>query len=299
LWPFFPDELKYNVKRQNAVLSRSNLFLTSVMLTHARLDALLVASLVVAVAMYEEDPIAYILNIPRALFGNFPAHYEPVFDFIKNPMDPLLAVSIYLVGMYFLIKTYHLERGVVGRAHKKFKAHGNKTPVAIHAIGSVIEMAVGLAAVLRPDNQMLAYGAALLALFVNVPSGAILTPRVYGIKYLTVTGFALFGVIRSMEAYRVFFMDHRLVPNLWILLQVGTVVRLLGWFVLPYSTTNGIRGDLFTEPSIYSFNILLSGYMVVAFVYPPRWLMGSLLLYVIAKQFYPPRLSIHRRPCED
>ncbi|CAJ1390198.1 unnamed protein product [Effrenium voratum] len=227
---------------------------------------------------------------------DFPDHYQPVYDFIRHPMPPAIAVSVYIVGVYFLVKTYFLEREVVGRAHKKFQAHGNKLPVAIHGVGSVVEMAVGCAAVCNPDSELLAKAAAYLALFVNVPSGAVLTSRVFGIKHLTVAGFAKFGVLRTMEAYRVLYVDYRLVPNLWILLQVGTVVRLLGWFVLPYSSSDGTRGDLFTEPAIYSFNILLSGYLVAAFVYPPELLLISLSLYATTQLFWPPRMSVRLRP---
>ena len=221
---------------------------------------------------------------------NFPNHYTNVYDFINNPMPSFIAYSIYIIGIYFLIKTYILEGDVVKRAHKKFAAHSNTIPVMIHGIGSIIEMTIGCIAVCNPNNPLLSKITAYIALFINIPSGAILTPRVFGIKYLTVSGFAKYGYLRSIEALRVLYIDHRLVPNLWILLQVGTVVRLLGWFILPYTSTDAksrARGDLFTEPRIYSFNILLSGYLVAAFVYPPQFLIGSLILYAITQMFYP------------
>merc|ERR1711937_828817 len=94
-----------------------------------------------------------------------------------------------------------------------------------------------------------------------------------------------------MEVLRVLVVDHRLFPNLWILLHVGTVVRLLGWFVLPYTSSSGRRGDLFTEPVVYSFNILLSGYLTAAFVYPPKFMLGSLALYAVSQCVWPPRVS--------
>merc|ERR1712054_451389 len=101
--------------------------------------------------------------------------------------------------------------------------------------------------------------------------------------------------LRSMEVLRTLF-DHRNYPQAWILLQVGTVVRLLGYFVLPFSSTDGRRGDLFTEPTIYSFNILLSGYLTSAFVYPPKWVLSSLLCYVYWYRKIPPRIAMRRRP---
>ena len=273
---------------------------------HALLDGFMFVCLGLTVCYFSaEAPATALADALRAMFANdervnwlnFPDHYTPIYDFVKEPMSPVVAVSVYVIGIYFLVKTYYLERDVVGRAHKKFAAHKNKLPVAIHGIGSMVEMLVGCIAVCNPESEALAKTAACLALFVNIPSGFWLTPRVYGIKHLTVPGFAKMGVLRTMEAIRVLYLDYRLVPNLWILLQVGTVVRLLGWFVLPYSSTDGARGDLFTEPSIYSFNILLSGYLTAAFVYPPELMMGSLILYVVSHVVWPPKLSIRtRRP---
>merc|ERR1711959_665814 len=89
--------------------------------------------------------------------------------------------------------------------------------------------------------------------------------------------------------------NYRNYPQAWILLQVGTVVRLLGFFVLPFTSTDGRRGDLFTEPTLYSFNILLSGYLTAAFVYPPKWVLSSLLFYVYWQSKQPPKISLRRR----
>merc|ERR1712048_1510126 len=129
----------------------------------------------------------------------------------------------------------------------------------------------------------------------NIATGVVLTPRVFGIKHLTVPGFALFGYLRALEILRTLAYDYRNYPQAWILLQVGTVVRLLGYFILPYSSADGVRGDLFTEPSLYSFNILLSGYLTAAFVYPPKWVLSSLLCYVYWYKKQPPRISMRRR----
>mmetsp|Transcript_215 Transcript_215/g.386 ORF Transcript_215/g.386 Transcript_215/m.386 type:complete len:109 (+) Transcript_215:522-848(+) len=60
-----------------------------------------------------------------------------------------------------------------------------------------------------------------------------------------------------------------------------------GTFVLPYSSKGGARGAMFTEPVNYSFNILLSGYFVAMFVYPPQWLFLSLGIYAVAQNFMP------------
>jgi len=121
------------------------------------------------------------------------------------------------------------------------------------------------------------------------------TPGVFGIKHLTVPGFFIFGMLRALEILRTLAYDYRNYPQAWILLQVGTVVRLLGYFILPFSSIDGRRGDLFTEPTIYSFNILLSGYLTAAFVYPPKLVLASLLCYASWYKIQPPRISIRRR----
>jgi len=64
---------------------------------------------------------------------------------------------------------------------------------------------------------------------------------------------------------------------------------------MPYSSTDGKIGDLFTEPTIYSFNILLSGYLTAAFVYPPKWVLSSLLCYAYWYNKQPPKISVQRR----
>jgi hypothetical protein len=81
-----------------------------------------------------------------------------------------------------------------------------------------------------------------------------------------------------------------------VVLQVGTVVRLLGYFVLPYSSKDGNRGDLFTEPINYSFNILMSGVLTAAFVYPPFYVLAQNLIYVVAYFAMPPKIAMRRRP---
>lgn len=268
--------------------------------------------------------------------SSFPNHYTNVFDFVNEPMSPVTALSVYIADVYFLSKTYWLEKQVINKAHKKFRANQTTKIVAIHGMGSAIELTMGTIAVLSmsksskapygpqgvldgaamfaefgylgtfitiiaPYQKFLVYLCVFLAICVNVPTGLMITSQVYGIKHLTVPGFSKFAYLRFLEVCRVVLLDYRLLPNLWILLQVGTIVRLLGYFVLPYSSYDGGpkgtpgRGDLFIEPTIYSFNILLSGFLTAAFVYPPHFLIGSLSLYAVAQYYMPPRISSRGR----
>merc|ERR1719197_628924 len=194
-------------------------------------------------------------------------------------MNKFVATSVWLTGVYFVVEKSMSKHNPVDVAHKKYKAHKNLWAVALHGGGSSLEISIGCLACCYPKKPIYTKIASALAIN-NILTGFVLTPGVFGIKHLTVPGFFLFGVLRAIEILRTLVYDYRYYPQAWTLLQVGTVVRLLGYFILPYSSTDGVRGDLFTEPTIYSFNILLSGYLTAAFVYPPKWVLMSLLCYV-------------------
>jgi len=261
-------------------------------LTHKMLDRTFVVSLILA-ALKSGNLKSFLRKVLDGL-KMFPNHYTPQFNWQKNPMNKFVATSVWLTGVYFLIKTYVVERGVVDQAHKKYKAHKNLWAVALHGGGSALEISIGCLACCYPKKTIFTKIAAMLAIN-NVLTGLVLTPGVFGIKHLTVPGFYLFGFLRALEILRTLVYDYRNYPQAWILLQVGTVVRLLGYFVLPYSSTDGKVGDLFTEPTIYSFNILLSGYLTAAFVYPPKWVLSSLLFYAYWYKKQPPKISVQRR----
>lgn len=259
---------------------------------HRKLDAMLAIALVIAGLKFS-DPKRLLKNLIESI------RYTPQFDWQKHPMNKFVGVATLLTGWYFLIKTYVVERAIskknaIDQAHKKYKAHDNMWAVAAHGGGSALEMSVGCLACIYPEKTVFTKIASSLAIN-NILSGFVLTPGVFGIKHLTVPGFYLFGVLRALEIFRTLCFDYRNYPQAWVLLQVGTVVRLLGYFVLPFSSTDGVRGDLFTEPTIYSFNILLSGYLTAAFVYPPKMVLSSLLCYVLWYHKQPPKISLRRR----
>merc|ERR1712154_15741 len=143
-----------------------------------------------------------------------------------------------------------------------------------------------------PKQRSLTWIAILIAIH-NVLTGLVITPGVFGIKHLTVPGFYLFAYLRATEILRTLLKPTEY-ANAYIFLHVGTLVRLLGYWVLPYSSTDGVRGDLFKEPSIYSFNILMSGTITAGFVVPPKWILSQLILYIWWKRSMPPRISKRR-----
>jgi len=270
-------------------------------LSHRTLDLILAISLVLAAIKFG-DPKAFLKKAIEGIMS-VPNHYTPRFNWQKEPMNKFVGVATLLTGWYFLVKTYVVERSMtadnaVDRAHKKYKVHEHMWAVAAHGAGSALEITIGCLACIYPSKVVYTKIASALAIN-NICSGFVLTPGVFGIKHLTVPGFYLFGVLRALEIVRTLCYDYRNYPQAWILLQVGTVVRLLGYFVLPFSSTDGVRGDLFTEPSIYSFNILLSGYLTAAFVYPPKYLLSSLLCYAYWYRKQPPRISLRRKLCHE
>jgi len=111
----------------------------------------------------------------------FPMHYVPVFNWRKDPMNKFVAFSTWAVGIYFLIKTYVVERGVVQQAHKKYAAHNNKLAVALHGAGSALETSIGALACCFPNKHIFTKVASALAIN-NVVTGVVLTPGVFGIN---------------------------------------------------------------------------------------------------------------------
>ena len=60
--------------------------------------------------------------------------YKPQYDWIKTPMSPFVAVTVTILGIYFLLKTYAIKNSkrVINRAHKKYVAHRNMWAVIMH-----------------------------------------------------------------------------------------------------------------------------------------------------------------------
>jgi len=267
----------------------------SPLLLHSTLNIGLAAALagvLVRSANLGEEPLAVLLAYAHDMF----VVGVKRFDFVASPMRPSVCVLTYVWTVYFLFMTYYVERRTVKRAHKKFVAHGTNHIAHLHGLGSSLELTIGMFAILRPDMPSLAYACVALAMLINVPTGFLMTTRVFGVKYITVPGFTLFGLLRMAEAYRTVFIHPGFVHYLWILLQVGTAVRLLGFYVLPFSSVDGARGDLFTEPVNYTLCIILSGYITTGFVYMPFLNVASLLYFCCAQPYYKSALSARLRP---
>jgi hypothetical protein len=228
-------------------------------------------------------------------------------DFTASPMPAYVAWWLFAADVTTWV-FYFVERRVVKRKHLKF-ARKLRPILALHVIGGLCETVVGLVAILDPTNLFATQTTALVALVsnkkalsplreqcsvdalytqaVHIPTNLLLAPHVWGLKYITVSGYVMVALLRAWEAYRVKFQPHtqhslgffctgsvvRLgwptsgcavmqvlfrstsVANLWILLHMATLVRMIAYLVAPWSSVDGRYGDLSTEPVVYTATI--------------------------------------------
>ena len=178
----------------------------------------------------------------RATAGwNFTAPH----DWKADPMSATVAFIIFTLDLW-VWSMYYTESRVAKRHGKKFIAFGTQKVVLIHALAGVLETIFGLSYILS-GKMIYAHTAAYLALLVHVPTGLILTPKVWGLKHITVPGYFFVGLCRGIQAYRVLH-DASKLPDLWIVLHTASMVRLVSYYITPWSSTNGgWEGDLISD----------------------------------------------------
>ena len=97
---------------------------------------------------------------------------------------------------------YYVERRVVKRKHLKFVGT-QRHILALHVIAGTCETVVGLVSILKPANVLAARSAAIVALAVHIPTNLLLAPHVWGLKYITVSGYVMVALLRAWEAHQV------------------------------------------------------------------------------------------------
>jgi hypothetical protein len=182
---------------------------------------------------------------------------------------------------------YYMERKLVKRKHMKFTAQKMYYVLAIHIISGLVETVLGLMSVLHPENKQLAYATAWVALCAHIPTNLMLSPHVWGLKYITVTGYIIVGLMRAFEAMNVLWDSHFSVVNLWILLQMATLVRVVSYFVAPWTSIRGYYGDLSTDKLVYTFTVGVASISTAAFVYSPTVLLLVIHILAIANFLFP------------
>ena len=183
-------------------------------------------------------------------------------------------------------------------AHKKFKAHSTSWVVIIHAIGGFVETVLMFVYFLNPhstSSQLYGLAASWTALIIHIPAGFMLTPRVWGLKNITVGGYLFVGLCQLQKALDVVSNSYEVnissLSELWILLHTATLVRLVLYHITPYSSIDGIRrGDLFTEPLVYTLGVSLATLVTLAFVYPPELFLLLYLIFAIIEKLNPSKM---------
>lgn len=242
-------------------------------------------------------------------------------DWISSPMSSLLACILFIMDLWSW-SLYFVEKEVVENSHKKYKAHKTSSIVKIHSMSGILETILGLLYVLHRNiflslefetrtggtfdinisqqgnhefqqniNQKLAMVCGFIALLGHIPTGLMLAPKVWGIKNMTVTGYIFVGLLRFWHVYEVLFVDYRLLPQLWILLHTATMVRLVGYYVCPFSTTKR-KGDLLTDPFIYTLSTGLATFTTLAFVYPPVVNVAALISIAVVEFANPTKIGL-------
>ena len=237
-------------------------------------------------------------------------------DWIASPMSSMVACLLFVADLWSW-SLYFVESDVVKRSHLKYKAHQTTRVVAIHSVAGVTETILGLIFILhrnhflpnpnRPDlymgslmdvrnHEKISHGLAMLvcivALGFHIPTNLLLAPKVWGLKNMTVTGYIFVALLRVFHVYEIIFKSYEMVPQLWILLHTATMVRLVGYYVCPFSTTTG-NGDLLTDPFVYTLSTGLATFTTLAFVYPPIINVAALISIGLVEYFCPTKISSH------
>jgi len=197
-----------------------------------------------------------------------------------------IALLMFAADLWVWYLSAYTERDATAHAHKKYTAHSTTRVVFLHFVSGVLETILGLWYILHGDAWF-AKAAAYVALFVHAPSGLYLSPKVWGLKHITVPGYLLVGVCRLAHAVRVIQLPQKL-PDLWILLHMATLVRLCSYYITPFSSSDGgRRGDLVTEPIVYTLSVSLAALVTLGFVYPPVFSLAALGAMALTQKVMP------------
>lgn len=210
-------------------------------------------------------------------------------DWEKHPMPVYVACIVLAFDVWSWI-TYYLEKDMIQKKHAKFRVLQLGYVLAIHVIAGICEIICGFLCVIFPESRQLAIITALIAIIFHIPTNWILSPYVWGLKYITVTGYYLVGLLRFVTAIQVMYVTHYKVVDLWILLQMATVVRWCLYHITPWSYADGEYGDLMTERFNHTLSITLAACVTVAFVFPPAIFILLIAILTISKLVFEPKI---------
>ena len=145
---------------------------------------------------------------------------------------------------------------------------------------------------------VLTWLAFICAAIIHIPTSLYLSPFVWGIKYLTVSGYVIAAFLRGIKAYNLWislnFANNinvnrnindigKNLQDLWILIHMAIVVRYCAAYVFPFTRKNGTYGDLSTHPIYYTLSVAVASSIVVSIVFPPYYNLLFLVGFSILK----------------
>eukprot|EP01063_Lacrimia_lanifica_P001529 TRINITY_DN10775_c0_g1_i3.p1 TRINITY_DN10775_c0_g1~~TRINITY_DN10775_c0_g1_i3.p1 ORF type:complete len:324 (+),score=64.68 TRINITY_DN10775_c0_g1_i3:76-1047(+) len=203
------------------------------------------------------------------------------------------ASAVFLVDLLVFIVAYaHKDiAAVFRRMHKKFPAHGTNWALGLHAAAGLSEMALGWYCFWAPDAAWPRMVCGLIAVCAHIPTNLVMAPGVWGLPYITVSGYVAVGLLRFYKAALV--LAH---PTLarheesWILLHTATLVRLYSFAVVPFTSVDGPLGDLVTEPVIHTLSVSAAVLVTLPFVFPAELGFFLVLGMAVLRRVYPPRV---------
>jgi len=201
----------------------------------------------------------------------------------SNNMSTLMA-TILLLGDLISWFFYYIERNVVKKNHKKFIK--KKKILYLHIITGIIETILGYWAIISNEKHFIYYTAyvSLIHVLTTFP----LIPNVWGLKYITIPGYLIVSFMRLFEICCIFFNSNKIyhLQNLWILLHTATLVRILSYYIYPWSSKNGKYGDLSVNPVIYTGSVSTAALICTIYVYDPFIVFIVLGILFLAKLYF-------------
>ena len=191
--------------------------------------------------------------------------------------------NIILIANLFSWGFYFIERKLVKKNHKKFI--NKKKILMIHVISGIFETLLGYYMIYYSITNYY-FIIVTISLF-HTLTNIYLIPNVWGLKYITVPGYVLVSLMRLYESINILVYQNKLhyISNLWILLQTATLVRILSYFVYPWSSQKGKYGDLSINPIIYTGSVSTAALICSIYVYDPYIVFCVLLILAISKVF--------------
>eukprot|EP01084_Bolivina_argentea_P059174 108018_1 len=200
---------------------------------------------------------------------------------LNEPLDTYIVNAIFFVDL-LVFGHYYVYYELFDNNNKKYLLKSKNKPwwlrscFIIHVFSGIYEIIIGYIIILSNKwlISFLPFTMLVNAMLFHIPTSFLLSPFVWGIKYLTIFGYIFASILRSIKAYNLYKSLQIMntidisdliisVQELWILIHMAIVVRFCSAYVFPFTTKNGTYGDLSTHPIYYTMSVV-----TVALVFP-------------------------------